>query len=234
MNVPDQNADRPSASSALRFLKPIVLLLSVITPSGHARLHAQCPSTGETKVIKPNQGTGYSFYVFKGDGSFRYFLDGQTISLTSKDDPEKTFVFIDDMAYEPLFIERAQLQTYTKSTNLTDILRAQAKYEQGYFKNADPSMLITDYGPASRKSSGGSEDRVFYLWKKESAPGKTAATQYLVSTPVKDGIFVMSFMPRSGSISEEAMFPVIQSYTSRFDTLSSNQCGQVLAMPSAP
>jgi hypothetical protein len=58
-------------------------------------LPAQCPDTGETKVIRPRQGTGYYFYRFMGDSSFVYFLDGKTFSF-EKDDPGKTFVFIDD------------------------------------------------------------------------------------------------------------------------------------------
>jgi hypothetical protein len=35
-----------------------------------------------------------------GDSSFRYFLDGKTFSFNEKDDPGKTFIFIDDIAYE--------------------------------------------------------------------------------------------------------------------------------------
>lgn len=192
-------------------------------------LRSQCPNTGESKVFESNNGTGYYFYKFQGDGSFRFFLEGKTFSLNTKDNPGKAYIFIDDMAYEPLLIEKTQLLEYTKSSATLDILQAQAKYEQAYFKKIDPSMVIQDYGPTTTKNPDGSDNRMFYLWKKQSAPGKTPATQYLVSTVVKDGLFVMSFMPVSGKASEDDMIHRILNYASHFGTVSSDQCAQVLA-----
>lgn len=212
----------------------LFFLFLSISSLGTASLHPQCPNTGQTKVIKPDEGTGFYFYEFLGDSSFHYFLDGKAFSLNDKDDPGKTFLFIDKMIYEPLLIERAQLQEYTKSSKDIDIVRAQARYEQDLFKKRVPSMLIKDYGPAYTKNPDGSDNRLFYLWRKESAPGETAATQYLCSTMVKDRLFVMSFMPAEGSIPADEMIRQIQNYMSHFDLLSSSQCAQVLAMPTAP
>jgi hypothetical protein len=198
--------------------------------AGSGVVYSQCPDTGETKVFQSTDATGYYFYKFQGGGSFRYFLEGKKFSLNDKDGaPGKTYLFIDDMAYEPLLIERAQLLEYTKSTNTLDILRAQAKYEQEHFKKIDPSMVIQDYGPTTTKNPDGSDNRMFYLWKKESAPGKTLATQYLASTVVKDGLFVMSFMPVSGKASEDDMITRILNYASHFGAVSSDQCAQVVA-----
>jgi hypothetical protein len=90
----------------------------------------------------------------------------------------KIFIFIDDVAYESILVERADLAEYVKSSKEIDILHAQAKHLQDYFKANVPSMVITDYGPSSRKKPDGSEDRLFYLWKKENPLGKQAATQY--------------------------------------------------------
>jgi hypothetical protein len=229
-----QNADRLIANGALPSAWRMFFLISSVLFLGTACLHSQCPDTGQTKVIKPDQGTGYDFYRFMGDSSFRYFLDGQAFSFNDKDDPGRTFVFIDDIAYESILVERADLAQYVKSSNTLDILRAQAKHEQDYFKRADPPMVITDYGPASRKNPDGSEDRLFYLWKKENPPGKKAATQYLCSTLIKDGVVVLSLMPIKASVSEDDVFLQIKKYTSSFDLLSNDQCAQVLSMPSAP
>ena len=195
-------------------------------------MRSQCPDTGETKVIKPNKGSGYYFYNFRGESSFRYFLDGNNFSLDNKNDPGKTFIFIDDMAYEPLLVYSAALKEYVDSSKDEDVLRAQAKHQQEYFKKVVPSTLITDYGPSFRKNPDGSDDRLFYLWKKENPPGQKDATQFLVSTSIKDGVFVMSFMATKEPISEDDMFRRLQSYTSHFDVLSNSQCAQVLAMPS--
>jgi len=211
----------------------MLFLFSSFLFLGTVCLHSQCPNTGQTKVLKPDQGTGYYFYRFRGEGSFRYFLDGKTFSFNDKDDPGKTFIFIDDFAYESILVGRVDLAESVKSSKTIDVLRAQAKHEQDYFKEADPSMVITDYGPASRKNPDGSEDRLFYLWKKENPPGKKAATQYMCSTLIKDAVVVLSVMPLKASVSEDDVFLQIQKYTSNFDLLSSAQCGQVLSMPSA-
>jgi hypothetical protein len=223
----DQAASMGSLPFARRvfFLFSSALLLSVVA------LHSQCPDNGQTKVIKPNEGTGYYFYRFLGNSSFVYFVDGKTFSFNEKDDPGRTFFFIDDMGYESVLIERADLEEYVKSANTLDILRAQAKHEQEYFKGADPSMVITDFGPSTRKNPDGSDGRIFYLWKKESAPGKQAATQYMLSTLVKNGVVVLSLMVMKPSITEDDVFVQIQKYTSHFDVISGDQCAKVLAMP---
>ena len=229
-----QNADRLTAKGSSLSAWRIFFLLSSVLLLDTVYLHSQCPDTGQTKVIKPDQGTGYGFYMFMGDSSFHYFLDGKTFSFNDKDDSGKTFIFIDDSAYESILVERADLAEYVKSSKTIDVLRAQAKHQQGYFKRADPSMVITDYGPSSRKNPDGSEDRLFYLWKKENPTGKKFAPQYLCSTLVKNGVVVLSLMPLKASVSEDDVFLQIQKYTSHFDLLSSDQCKQVLSWPSAP
>jgi hypothetical protein len=201
---------------------------------GTTNLCAQCPDTGQTKVIKPRQGSGYYFYRFLGDSSFVYFLDGKTFSFNEKDDPGKTLIFIDDFAYEPILVERAQLAKYVQSSKPEDILRAQAKHEQEHFKAVDPLMVITDYGPSARKNPDGSDDRLFYLWKKENPSGSKAATQYMVSTLIKSGVAVLSFMPLKASVSEDDVFLQIMKYTSHFDLVSSDRCAEVLSAPTAP
>ena len=194
---------------------------------------AQCPDTGQTTVIKPSQGTGYYFYRFLGDSSFAYFLDGKSFSFNDKDDPGKTFVFIDDFAYESILVDNADLATYVKSTNAVDVLRAQAKHAQDHMKSLVPSIVVTDYGQSARKNPDGSDDRLFYLWKKESAPGSQPAPQYLVSTLIKDGVVVLSVMPGKGSVSDDELMLQIQKYTSHFDLLSSSRCAKVLAQPTS-
>jgi len=206
----------------------------LMSAPGAAYLRSQCPNTGETKVFNSKKGTGYYFYKFLGDSSFRYFLDGKTFSFNEKDDPGKTFIFIDKVAYEPLFLDRADLQDYVKGSKPADVLREQAKHAQEHFKSVDASMVITDYGPASSENPDGSESQVFYLWKKESAHGKTNATQFLVSTVVPDGVFVMSLMSSDPAVTDDDLMRHVQSYTSHFDRLSGKQCAQVLTAPAAP
>lgn len=201
---------------------------------GTVCLHSQCPDNGQTKVIKPNQGTGYHFYRFLGDSSFRYFLDGKSFSFNDKDDPGKTMIFIDNIAYESIMKDRDEFKTYIKGSKAEDILRAEAKQHQDYFKSVVPLIVITDFGISSGKNLDGSEGRAFYLWKKENPPGKEAATQYLCSTVVKDGVVVLSVMLIKPSVSEDHVFRQLREYTSHFDTLSGEKCAQVLAMPSVP
>ena len=201
--------------------------------AGTKNLRAQCPDTGETKVIKPTQGSGYYFYRFLGDSSFRYYLDGKTFSFNDKDHPGRTFVFIDDFAYESNLTSRADLEKYVKNSDDLDILRAQAKQEQEDFKRIVPSMVIKDYGPSATKNADGSNGRLFYLWKKENAVGDKATPQYLVSTLIKGGVVVLSVMPLKDSITEGDVFLQIQTYTSRFDMLTSNQCARALSAPTS-
>jgi hypothetical protein len=226
-----RNADRLTAKGPLPSAWRMLLMFYSALFLGTLHLHAQCPDTGQTKVIKPSQGTGYYFYRFLGDSSYVYFLDGKTFSFNDKDDPGRTFIFVDDMVYESILVTRADLAEYVKSSNPIDILRAQAKHEQDYFKNIDPSIVIKDYGPPSNDSTDGSDARHFYLWKKENPPGKEAATQYMCSTLVKDGVVVLSIMLMKPSVTEEDVFRQLQKYTSYFSSVSSDQCAEVLAMP---
>jgi hypothetical protein len=229
-----RNANRLVAKGSLHSAWRIFFRFSAPIFLGTVCLYAQCPDNGQTKVIKPNQGTGYYFYRFLGDSSFRYFLDGKTFSFNEKDDPGKTFFFIDDIMYESILVNRADLAENVKSTNSLDILRAQAKQEQDYFKKLVPSIVITDLGPASRKNPDGSDGRLFYLWKKENPPGKEVAAQYMLSTIIKGGVVILSFSPLKASVSKDDVFLQIQKYTSYFDSISSDQCAKVLSMPVAP
>jgi hypothetical protein len=182
--------------------------------------------------MKPSQGTGYYFYRFLGDSSFRYFLDGKTFSYDDKSKSGRTFIFIDDFGYELILVEKSNFEKYVNSSNPIDILRAQAKHEQDYYKGVDPSMVIKDFGPASTENPDGSAGRTFYLWKKENAAGTEAARQYLVSTLVKDRVVMLSVMVLKASTSEDDVLQQIQRYTSRFDLISGEQCARVLSAPS--
>lgn len=180
--------------------------------------------------MKPNQGTGYYFYKFLGDSSFRYFLNGKTFSYNDKDDPGRAIIFIDDMAYELTLEDRSDFAKYIKGSKPQDILLAQAKYEQDYYKRMDPSVIITDYGPPSNANDG-SNDRPFYLWKKEHPPGKEAATQYLVSTLVKNRVVLLSIMVLKPTVSEDDVFRQLEEYTGHFELITSELCAKVLAAP---
>jgi hypothetical protein len=213
----------------------MVFLVSFALMLGPVSLHSQCPDNGQTKVIKPNKGTGYYFYVFMGDSSFRYFIDGKTFSFNDKDDPGKTIIFIDNMVYESIVKDKDwdEIKKYLKGSKAEDILLAEAKQNQDHTKSIVPSIVITDFGISSDKNPDGSEGRAFYLWKKENPPGKEAATQYFCSTVVKNGVVVLSIMLIKPSVSEDDVFRQLREYTSHFDTLSGDKCAQVLAMPSA-
>ena len=169
--------------------------------------------------------------MFLGDSSFRYFLDGKTFSFNDKDDPGKTIIFIDNMAYESIVRNSDDFKEYLKGPKTEDILLAEAKQHQDYVKSVVPSVVITDFGISSASNPDGTEGRAFYLWKKENPPGKEAATQYFCSTVVKDGVVVLSIMLINPSVSEDDVFRQLREYTSHFDTLSGDKCRQVLAMP---
>lgn len=236
MGIVVENANRLIANGSSASSGRMALLVSLALMLVPAYLHSQCPDNGQTKVIKPNEGTGYYFYVFMGDSSFRYFLDGKTFSFNDKDDPGKTIIFIDDMAYESIVKDkdRDDIKKYANGSTDEDILLAEAKQHQGHFKSLVPSIVITDFGISSVNNPDGSKGRTFYLWKKENPPGKETATQYLCSTVVKNGVVVLSIMLTKPSVSEEDVFRQLREYTSRFATLSGDKCAQVLAMPSAP
>jgi hypothetical protein len=197
-------------------------------------LNAQCPNNEQTKVFNASHGTGFFFYKFLGENSFRYFLDGKKFSFNDKDDPGRTFAFIDDMAYELILEDKADFASYIKGSKPIDILRAQAKYEQDYYKKLVPSIVITDYGTPSNKSAESTSDRLFYLWKKENPPGMEAATQYLVSILVKDRVVLLSIMLTKATASESDVFSQLQKYTGSFALLTSEQCSKALAKSTAP
>jgi hypothetical protein len=234
MSGAGQNSDRLTAKASLPSVWRLFFLFSSAVFLGSASLHTQCPDNGQTKVIKPNEGTGYYFYRFLGESSFVYFLDGKTFSFNDKDDPGKTIIFIDDMAYESILEDKADFAKYIKGPKPVDILRAQAKYEQDYYKKMVPSVVITDYGPPSNENADGADNRHFYLWKKENPPGKEAATQFLLSALIKDKVVVLSIMLLKPSVTEDEVFLQIQKYTSNLSLLSSAQCAKVLSMPTAP
>ena len=229
-----QNANRVIANASSASPCRTVFLISFMLMLGPVYLHSQCPDNGQTKVIKPNKGTGYYFYKFLGDSSFRYFLDGKTFTFNDKDDLGRTIIVIDNMAYESVVKDRDEFKKYIKGSKAEDILLAEAKQHQDYFKSVVPSIVITDFGISpAEKNPDGSEGRAFYLWKKENPPGKEAATQYLCSTLVKDGVVVLSIMLIKPPVSEDDVFRQLREYTSHFDTLSGEQCAQVLSMPTA-
>lgn len=229
-------AEKPSLNRlfAKRNLRSALAVMTSLLLVCGIELDAQCPNTGETKVIKPRQGTGYYFYKFIGGASYVYFLDGKTFRFNDKDDPGKLLILIDDFAYEPILFNGADLAKYVHSKAESEILRDQAKHEQEYFKKTVPSMAITDYGPSARKNADGSDGRLFYLWKKENSPGDKETRQYLVSTVVNGQVVVLSFMPLKTSVSEDEVFQQIQTYTSRFDVVAADRCALVLSAPTAP
>lgn len=230
-----KNADWLIAKGSLASACRMVVLVCFILTIGSGHLHSQCPDNGQTKIIKPKEGTGFYFYRFLGDSSFRYFLDGKTFSFNDQDDPGRTIIFIDDIAYESIVKNRDTFKNYIKGSKAEDILRAEAKQHQEFFQSAAPSIVITDFGIApGEKNPDGTEGRAFYLWKKESAHGKEPATQYLCSTVVKDGVVVLSIMLVKALVPEDEVFRQLREYTSHFDMLSGAKCAQVLAMPNAP
>jgi len=127
-----QHADRPPAKSSLPSTWRMLFLICSALVLCAVRLHTQCPDNGQTKVFNSKQGTGYYFYKFLGDSSFRYFLNGKTFSYNEKDDPGRAFAFIDDMAYELIIEDRADFSKYIKGSKPQDILLAQARYEQDH------------------------------------------------------------------------------------------------------
>jgi hypothetical protein len=232
-----QNANRLIANASSASAWRMVFLLSFMLMLGPVYLHSQCPDNGQTKVIKPNEGTGYYFNVCMGESSYRYFLDGKTFSFNDRDDPGKTIIFIDDMAYESIVKDKDwdEIKKYLKGSKDEDILRAEAKQHQEHFKSLAPSIVITDFGISpGEKNPDGSEGRAFYLWKKEDPKVKDGATQYLCSTVVKNGVVVLSIMLIKPTVKEEDVFRQLREYTSHFAALSGEKCAQVLAMPTAP
>jgi hypothetical protein len=194
-------------------------------------LASQCPDTGETKVIKPNEGTGYYFYRLIGIHSFQYFLDGKEFSFNSKDDPERTYTFIDKMAFEVVLVNKASFGKFIKKDTHQGILEAQAKYEQAYFKKIFKKVRITSLGEYWRPDAKGNPERLFLFWKKDSPSKSGTATQYLLSTMLDDDVVVvLSIIPLAGS-TEADVFEQAKNYTGHFDLLTAEQYSR---LPSAP
>jgi hypothetical protein len=208
----------------------MLFLIALTVVSGAMGLRAQCPDNGQTKVMKPSKGNGFYFYKFLGDESFRYFLDGKTFSYNNKSDPGRTFIFIDGMAYELMLEDRADFAKYIKGSKPQDILLAQAKYEQDYYRRIVPGVVITDYGPPANADDGG-DDRPFYLWKKENPPGKEAATQYLVTTLVGNKVVLLSIGVVKPTVLEKDVFHQLEEYTGSFALITGDVCAKVLSAP---
>ena len=138
-----KNADWLIAKGSLASACRMVVLVCFILTIGSGHLHSQCPDNGQTKIIKPKEGTGFYFYRFLGDSSFRYFLDGKTFSFNDQDDPGRTIIFIDDIAYESIVKNRDTFKNYIKGSKAEDILRAEAKQHQEFFQSA---ALDRDHG----------------------------------------------------------------------------------------
>jgi len=81
-----QNSNRLIANASSALAWRMFFLVAFVLMHGSVYLYPQCPDSGETRVIKPDKGTGYYFYKFLGDSSFRYFLDGKTFSFNDKND----------------------------------------------------------------------------------------------------------------------------------------------------
>jgi hypothetical protein len=61
-----QNSDRVIAKGSLLSAWRMSFLFSSALFLGTVNLHAQCPDTGQTKVIRPHQGSGYYFLQVYG------------------------------------------------------------------------------------------------------------------------------------------------------------------------
>jgi hypothetical protein len=140
-----------------RFRALSAFLLPILASATQA---SQGPDTGETKGIKPNEGTGYCFYRLIGIHSFQCFLDGKDCSFNSNDD-DRTFTFIDKMAFEVILINKASFKGYIKKNTKLGILQAQAKYEQACFKKLIKKIRITSLGEYWRPDAKGNPERLF-------------------------------------------------------------------------
>lgn len=100
-------------------------------------------------------------------------------------------MFMDDVAYESILVERTDLAGCVTSLKAIDMLRAQAKHQHGYFKRADPS--IGDHGLWTGPPTILLAVKTANSLEKGKSCWKKAATQYLCSTLIKDGAVVLSF-----------------------------------------
>jgi hypothetical protein len=191
----------------------------------------QCPDTGQTKVFKPNSGTGYYFYHFIGQKSFVYFLDGKKFSLADKNESGRDYFFIDNMAFEVVLENKSNFKNLIKATGPQGLLEAQAQFEQNYYRKLLPSVSVTDFGPSWRVDKSGKPDRLFYLWKKQNSGKDQNGLQYLLSTPLDDDVVVLLSVLILKNMTESEVFDQIEQYTGHFDLLSSDECKEVLATP---
>ena len=56
-----QNAIRPIANGSFNSARRMLFLFFSAVLIGTTNLHGQCPDSGQTKVFKASQGTGYFF-----------------------------------------------------------------------------------------------------------------------------------------------------------------------------
>ena len=79
-----QNANRLIAKASSASAWRMTFLLSFMLMLVPVCLHSQCPDSGQTKVIKPNEGTGYYFKVFMGESSFAISWMARLFPSTTK------------------------------------------------------------------------------------------------------------------------------------------------------
>jgi hypothetical protein len=209
--------------------KPIiaaVLGLFISTSLAYANPLDQCPDTGETKVIKPHTGSGYWFYRLIGNHSFKYFLDGSSFNMNDRDSPGKTYFFIDKLGFEVMLIHRDSFMDSKLAPSPKDVLLAQAKYEQAYFKENMPEVQITNIGFKYSKDTLSKPSKPFYLWKQFKSKNGPNSSQFLLSTMLDNFVVVvLSILPLKGSTEIDALHQV-DTFVNHFDHLSSNECQQ--------
>ena len=203
--------------------------MSLLVPYNTAA--AQCPNTGETKVIKPNVGAGYNFYYLIGAKSFQYYLDGKNFSMLETNDPSRHFFRVDKLGFEVMLAPKSDFKKFIKKLTLRSLLEAQAQYEQDYFKELSPNIVITDLGIKQQIDTNGAPGRFFLLWKKQNAVSDANGVQYLLSTPLDNNtVVVLSALILEGA-TESDVFAQLKTYTSRFNHVSSEQCQQLSSKP---
>lgn len=85
-----QNLERLTAKSPVFLTWRMFFLFSTTLFFGTLNIHSQCPDTGQTKIIKPSQGTGYYFTSdFGTSRSERSFSAMRRASRVSRRTSEK-------------------------------------------------------------------------------------------------------------------------------------------------
>jgi hypothetical protein len=130
---------------------------------------------------------------------------------------------VDNLAHEIVVVKIADFLKTQKAGDDSDILTAQAKYEQAYFKSHDSTFVITDFGFNHRAASEDFPSRTYFLWKKENAPDKPWGVQYLCATVVNDKVVVISIIPLNQE-AEMTILTHIKHIAGSFDILSSELC----------